>query len=100
MSTLALTAGTHVAIFGALHRVMAAEQSLRAARARHRLMPTPRPLTSACGLAIVFPGEELGRVERALEPGPRPAELWRSDGHRYERAALAPSPAAASPEDP
>ncbi|MFN7950901.1 MAG: DUF3343 domain-containing protein [bacterium] len=81
----ALAVDTHVAIFHALHRVMAAEQALRAARVRHRLMATPRPLTSSCGLAIAFPGDTLASVESALTSAAPIVELWRSTGERYER---------------
>lgn len=85
MAPRALARDTHVLIFHALHRVMAAERTFVAARIRHRLMATPRPLTSTCGLAIVFPGDALGDVELALASGPPIAELWRSDGERYQR---------------
>ncbi|MBK7978011.1 MAG: DUF3343 domain-containing protein [Deltaproteobacteria bacterium] len=96
----ALAPGTHVAIFHGLHRVMAAEEALRVARARHRLMPTPRPLTSSCGLAIAFPADELGHVRAVLDGGPDLAELWCSDGARYQRAELPTHRPSAGPEAP
>lgn len=92
-----LASGTHVAIFGALHRVMAAEKALRDARARHRLLPTPRPLTSACGLAIAFPCAELEAVRTALGRAASPFELWCSDGVGYVRAEVIAPPAAPEP---
>ena len=78
--------GDLVAIFHSIHRVMQAENLLKAQRADILLIPVPRQLTSDCGLAIRYPETERSRVEAALvAAGLTPAEIYRRQGPDYLR---------------
>ena len=78
--------GDLVAIFHSIHRVMQAENLLKAQRADILLIPVPRQLTSDCGLAIRYPEAERSRVEAALvAAGLIPAEIYRRQGDDYLR---------------
>jgi len=55
-----------VLIFNSLHRVMKAEEILRAAGAEARVIQVPRRLTSDCGLAVSFTEDAREAVVAAL----------------------------------
>ncbi|KIH78243.1 Protein of unknown function [Geoalkalibacter ferrihydriticus] len=74
-----------VAIFHGIHRVMKAEKILKEAGAEILLIPTPRELSSDCGLAIRFVPAERERVLKVLaEADLNPVELYRRSGRDYE----------------
>jgi hypothetical protein len=50
-----------ILIFNSIHRVLRAEKALLAAGIGLRLVPTPRPLVSDCGMAIVVAPSEASR---------------------------------------
>lgn len=73
-----------VAIFHGIHRVMKAEKILKQAGADILLIPTPRELSSDCGLALRFAPSEQERVLAVLAAeGLSPAELYRRSGREY-----------------
>ncbi len=59
--------GTQVVfIFNSIHRVLKAEQTLKRAGIPFRLVPTPRPLVSDCGMAILGAREDAERIHASL----------------------------------
>ncbi|WP_305044178.1 DUF3343 domain-containing protein [Geoalkalibacter sp.] len=73
-----------VAIFHGIHRVMKAEKILKQAGADILLIPTPRELSSDCGLALRFAPSEQERVLAVLAAeGLSPVELYRRSGRDY-----------------
>jgi hypothetical protein len=72
---------TVVFIFNSIHRVLKAEKLLHKEEVVFRLIPTPRPLVSDCGMAISTGGAEVTRVNELFRGNAiRPA-------HVYARAA-------------
>lgn len=67
-----------IAIFHSVHRVMKAEKVLKKARLDVLLIPTPRQLSSDCGLALRFTAAVADEVAATLaENGlPAAAELY------------------------
>jgi hypothetical protein len=59
--------GDFVAIFQSMHRVLKAEKILKQEAAAFLLIPTPRELSSACGLAIRFEAGNRERIETILQ---------------------------------
>ncbi len=57
----------HVALFHSMHRVLAAEKTLKEAGIDFLLIPAPGELSSACGLAIRFAPAQRQRIEAALK---------------------------------
>lgn len=53
--------------FAGSHHAMRAEKVLQARGIPVRLVPGPRELTSACGVAARFPWSRRGEVEAALQ---------------------------------
>jgi hypothetical protein len=75
-----------IAIFHSIHRVMKAEQVLKAGGADILLIPVPRQLSSDCGLAIRYAPGEQEKVEGLLRvEGLLPTELYRREGEGYHR---------------
>ncbi len=58
--------GDFVALFHSMHRVLRAEKVLKQARAHFLLIPAPRELGTACGLAIRFDSSEKAGIEALL----------------------------------
>ena len=56
-----------VALFHTTSAAMRADKTLRKAGLECRLVPTPRQLTSDCGIAVRFAVEDEGPVVAALE---------------------------------
>ncbi|OEU61619.1 MAG: hypothetical protein BA870_10255 [Desulfuromonadales bacterium C00003094] len=65
----------YIAIFHSTHRVLAAEKNLKEQAVDFLLIPTPRELTSACGLAICFAPELALEIGSLLSD----ADLWPAD---------------------
>jgi len=60
-------------IFNSVHKVMSAEKYLKSCGVNAKVMPVPRQLSSDCGLALVFPLDEL-EVTRTVLAEPEYAE--------------------------
>ena len=74
----------HVALFHSIHRVLAAEKALKEKGADFLLIPAPRELSSACGLAIRFEKTKRCQIEAILaEADLVPAELFVRKGSGY-----------------
>jgi hypothetical protein len=58
--------GDFIALFHSMHRVMGAEKVLKREGAPFLLIPAPRELSSACGLAIRFEAENREHIEAIL----------------------------------
>ena len=56
-------------LFVTIHDVMAAEQALKQAGLWCDLVPTPRQLSSDCGMAVLTKPDELASVRETLEQG-------------------------------
>jgi hypothetical protein len=56
-----------VVLFPNTQTAVRAEQLCRAEGIQAKLIPTPRHLSSTCGLAVRIPGTEGERVRRLLE---------------------------------
>lgn len=75
----------HVALFHSLHRVLAAENSLKEAGIEFLLIPAPSELSSACGLAIRFAPTQRQRIEVLLQEAdllPRELHVREGEGYR------------------
>jgi hypothetical protein len=59
--------GDFVALFQSMHRVLKAEKILKQEVARFLLIPAPRELSSACGLAIRYEAADKDRIETILQ---------------------------------
>lgn len=59
--------GDYVAIFNSIHRVMKAEKILKTEKLPILLIPAPRSLSSDCGLAIRYAGDQREQVEALLD---------------------------------
>ena len=57
-----------VMIFESIHDVMRADALLKQASIRHDLVPTPRQISSDCGMAIELRLTELAQVRELLDP--------------------------------
>ncbi len=67
----------YVALFQSTHRVLAAEKLLKQEQVPFTLLPAPRELSSACGLAISYDPELAATIDRLLSAaGLRPADLF------------------------
>jgi hypothetical protein len=78
--------GDYVAIFNSIHRVMQAEKLLKELRLAVLLIPSPRALTSDCGLAVRYSKADREAVETALlEKGVAPEEIYVKCGEEYVR---------------
>ena len=58
-----------ILIFNSIHRVMKAESILKKEGLKFRLIPTPRSLTSDCGLAIEMNGKDIEEFKKVLSKG-------------------------------
>jgi len=58
-----------VLIFNSIHRVMKAESILKREGLKFRLIPTPRSLTSDCGLAIEMNEKDIEEFKKLLSKG-------------------------------
>ncbi|MEZ4484986.1 MAG: DUF3343 domain-containing protein [Syntrophotaleaceae bacterium] len=77
MTTTMVAQQDYVALFHSIHRVLAAEKSLKEAGVEFLLIPAPGELTSACGLAIRFAPELALKIGRILSDAELcPAELF------------------------
>jgi len=75
----------YVAVFHSVHRVMKAEKILKREKIDILLIPTPRQLTSDCGLAIRYDASVRERVDAVLAAeGLLPVELYRKDAGGFE----------------
>jgi len=59
--------GMAVVLFPTTQMAIRAEQLFRAEGIQAKLIPTPRHLSSACGLALRFSSAQSERVRRLLE---------------------------------
>lgn len=87
MPTVPLSARDGLLIFHSLHKVMRAEQVLKAAGFDVRLLPVPRQLSSDCGLALECRLVDRDGIEVSLaaaQCGVEEAYVRAAD--RYERA--------------
>jgi len=75
----------YVAVFHSVHRVMKAEKLLKQEKIDVLLIPTPRQLSSDCGLAIRYNEEARSRVDALLAAeGLIPIEVYRRQADGYE----------------
>ncbi|MEZ4599696.1 MAG: DUF3343 domain-containing protein [Syntrophotaleaceae bacterium] len=82
--------GEFVALFHSIHRVLKAEKLLKQESLKFLLIPAPRELSSACGLAIRFDAENRPQIEAILErESLLPGEIFikTSDGYRLVNQA-------------
>jgi len=80
--------GDRVAVFHSIHRVMKAEQILKAAKVPMLLIPAPRQLSADCGLAIRFAVGDRPRLLSVLADADiAPGELF-----RYESGVFVQEP--------
>ncbi len=77
--------GSHVVIlFVTIHDVMAAEQALKQAGLWCDLVPTPRELSSDCGMVLLAKPDELIAARKALEQsGLEPQGIFRHSPDGY-----------------
>ena len=74
-----------VVLFDSIHHAIGAERAFRDAGIWCDLVPTPRELSSDCGMALEFRAEDAGAVRRLLaRSGVRWRELQRRAGDAYE----------------
>jgi hypothetical protein len=59
--------GQQLAVFNSAHRVMKAENTLKAMGLPILLIPAPRQLQTDCGLALRFDEEDSARIMQVLE---------------------------------
>jgi len=78
----------YVAVFHSVHRVMKAEKLLKQQKLDVLLIPTPRQLSSDCGLAIRYDEKARPQVDAVLAAeGLVPVEVYRRQGDDYELIA-------------
>ncbi len=78
----------YVAVFHSVHRVMKAEKLLKREKLDILLIPTPRQLTSDCGLAIRYDADLHARVDVVLTTeNLQPIELYRKTATGFELVA-------------
>lgn len=76
----------YVALFHSIHRVLAAEKLLKEQKVDFLLIPAPRELSSACGLAIRYAPETVADIESILSDADlRPAELFVLEGTEFRK---------------
>ncbi len=74
-----------VILFPTVHDVMAAERRLRTAGLWCDMVPTPRQLSSDCGMALFCACEDLPAIESLLRESPIVTSgLFRSVAKGYE----------------
>lgn len=74
----------YVALFHSIHRILAAEKLLKERAVDFLLIPAPRDLSSACGLAIRYAPEISAEIEGILsEADLQPAELFVREGTEF-----------------
>ena len=74
-----------VVLFDSIHYVLTAERVLLRRGVWHDLVPTPRRLSSDCGMAVEFRPVDLEAVRQALaEPGVKWRGVYRPAPEGYE----------------
>jgi len=69
---------TALALFASVHYVLAAERGMKKAGLWYDIVPTPRKLTSECGLAVEFRLQDLASFRGICANGDlRLTGIWR-----------------------
>lgn len=75
-----------VVVCASIHDVTAAERGLRLAGLWCDMVPTPRPLSSNCGMVVEFHGRDIEQVKAVLAGLPiRLAGIYVATGAEYVR---------------
>ena len=78
-----------VLLFESIHHVLAAERVLKHGQIWHDLVPTPRPLSSDCGMAIEFrPTDRRVVAPLTTDPTARCKGAYRPAAGGYEAVTL------------
>ncbi|MBD3237691.1 MAG: DUF3343 domain-containing protein [Candidatus Eisenbacteria bacterium] len=73
-----------VILFASIHDVTAADRELRDAQIWCDMIPTPRSLSSDCGMSLEFRCRDLSAVRRRLQDArARPRGFFRRAGEQY-----------------
>jgi hypothetical protein len=79
----------HVAVFDSIHYVLAAERVFRERGVSCDLVPTPRRISSDCGMVIEFRESDLDCVRRILaEPQVKARAVYRPAEGAYEAVSI------------
>ena len=77
-------------VFESTHRALQAEEALKAAGVRHRMIPKPAVIRADCGIAILLAPEALPRALDALSSA-KAAPAGTYDYHPRSRRSVAQS---------
>ena len=70
--------------FGSAHRALKAEEILKEAGLKFRLLPAPKALEPFCDLVVRVDGEVLYGAAELLEMhGVKPRSIYRKEGEEY-----------------
>ena len=70
--------------FGSAHRALKAEEILKEAGLKFRLLPAPKALEPFCDLVVRVEGEVLhGAAELLEKHGVKPRSIYRKEGEEY-----------------
>jgi hypothetical protein len=78
-----------VLLFDSIHHVLAAERRLKGERIWHDLVPTPKTLSSDCGMAIEFRPADRGALASLItDPAAHCRGAFRPAENGYESVSL------------
>jgi len=81
--------GALVAIFDSIHYVLAAERVFKEHRVGCDLVPTPREISSDCGMVIEFRRSDLDAVREVLaDPRVKARGVYRPAAVGYEAVSM------------
>jgi len=80
-----IPSATCVALCNTIHDVMRAEKLLKARGIWLDLVPTPRELSSDCGMALALREEDLSAIREMLAADGLRTRIYRNSGAGYEQ---------------
>lgn len=76
-------------LYDSIHDVMRAESTLKRAQLWCDLVPTPRQLSSECGMSLAIQGADLAPVLELLAGLEEPARVYQRQGEQFIPVELA-----------
>jgi len=85
--------GCYVLILPSIHHILKVEKGAKARRIPVELIPTPRQISSDCGMAVEFHRDDLDRLLAMIrENGVPDWELYRRKAGDYQAVPVADEP--------
>jgi len=83
-----LEADRVIVLYDSIHDVMRTESAVKRAQLWSDLVPTPRQLSSECGMSLVIAAADLPRVLEILAAQEEPARVYLQQGEQFTPVEL------------